>query len=201
MAQPSQSGRPDDTDGVAESGKEPSPSSISESEGSAMDESTDSDASESASIEKELSERSPASGAAIVEDSENAKESDQQDISCMSSDHHAQSLPEHQRHTITESQVGEPSAFGHQEHKHEDQESPESSIASEGYEPPEPEEQNTAVSAHSPPFSPPPGPVDSDSSRYPLDQAHADTTLTGNIQGPDSYSREFPKVGLLDVRE
>lgn len=200
-AQPSRSGGPDDRDGVTESGKQPSPSSISDSEGSAMDESTDSDSSESVSVEKELPGRSPASGAATVEDSENPQESNQQDTSCMGSDHHAQSLPERPRHTIAGSQVGEPGDLGHQEHKHGDEESHESSVSSEGYEPPEPEEQIIAASAHSPPFSPPPGPMDSDDSRRPLDQAHADKTLTGNTQGPDSYSREFPKVDLLDVRE
>lgn len=202
ITQPGLSGRPEDTDAVAEGGKEASSSSMSESEGSTMDESSDSDSSESASIDQEISERSSAPGPASAEDSENLKVTDQEDTSYVSSDYHSQSLAERPRHARIESHVGEPNDPVNQEPELEDKATRESSVASEGYEPPEPKQDTAAYSAHSSPFSPSPtGPVGLDESRRPSDQVHADKTLTGNAQGLDSHSIEFPKVGPLDVRD
>ncbi|RJE18515.1 hypothetical protein PHISCL_09147 [Aspergillus sclerotialis] len=191
--------RPEDVDGDVELGKEHSPSSVSESEGSAMDESSDSDSAEPASVDQEMSDvpGAPAAPApSNLEDSEKLKAADQEDTSYMSSDHSHSLEHEHPHDAGIESDGGGPDKLVNQESL-EEQTSRGSSVASEAYEPPEPENHVPAHPAHSFP-SKSPGPVYSGDSGDPLDQAHSDKALTENVQDVDSHPREPLQIGLLD---
>lgn len=172
--------------------KERLPSSVSESEGSAMDESSASDSSEGASIDQEMSDAPGAAGPAPsnLEDSEELKATDQEDTSYPSSDHHSHSLAHEQPHDEgIESDVEGPDKLVNQESL-EDQTSRGSSVASEAYEPPEPENHAPVHPAHSfPSKSPLPGDA--------LDEAHSNKALTETVQ--DSQPREPLQIGLLDV--
>lgn len=187
----------EETGHVTESGLAASSTSLSESEGSAMDESSDSAIADSASME-ETSDEPPTQGVADTEDLEKGRATGQDDTSYDISDKLPHPLPERPRFAGVESHADGRVDVTNQEQEPESQASPESSDGSEAYEPPEPDPD---TAAHSPHFSPaPPGPEDTVNSGRQLEQPHADRPLTGNAQDLDSDSRAFLQVGPLDVR-
>lgn len=171
-------------------------SSEYESEGSAMDESSDSYSAGSASADQETSEEVPTPMPTNIEDLEE-KGTAQEGTSCLSSENAPHPLPERPRFQGTESHADGLVDSTSQGHEPEAQELPESSDASEAYEPPEPDPNAASPYVL---FSPATGQAKSADSGAQEDQSYTGRPLTGNWQGLDSDSRAFLQVGPLDVR-
>ena len=185
---------------IAESGETAPPSSEYESEGSAMDESSDSSSAGSSSADQEMLGEESTPEPTNIEESEMNKPTDQEGTVCLSSESASHPLPERPRFAGTESHadlLGDPTS--QEQEESEVQDLPESSDASEAYEPPEPEPN---PSAHYSPFSPAPSQANlGDTGRQARpDESQTGRPLTESRQGLDSESRAFLQLGPLDVR-
>lgn len=181
---------------TGDSGKEPPPPSLSESGGSAMDESIDSALPDS--VEQPALEESAATNTNTPDEYEATKLADLRETISITSDNHHDSLPERPRfiipmdaHPDSDISVG----------KVDNRASREPSVASEAYEPPEPETSaDSGDEAYTPPFSPASGPAEpSDVSAPSIDQPQTDKPLTGKVQPFDSDAQHVREVGHLDV--
>ncbi|PLB45882.1 hypothetical protein P170DRAFT_254313 [Aspergillus steynii IBT 23096] len=194
---------PMETQSRVDSSHESSAVSSSESEGSAMDESSDSDSEDSMSIDEDesegpepepVSESIPPNAASEPQDSQEG--ADQPSAKSQHSPREVSPVVNTENRTSVASESGEEVEMS------KDDDSSESS-GSDGYEPPEPETTaSPANSVYSPPFSPPPpGPIEpSEASMPTVDQSNqAGELLTTNDQEVDvEPPKEHVQVGLLD---
>lgn len=168
----------------------------SDSTGSSMDESSDSSSTGSVSdSQEELDEPIPSNALPHVTEEPTVDEQAENDQNA----DYSSTLPEHAQGSTDDSREEESSTSGQAENDR--QASRASSVASEAYEPPEPDPDSGSVgSDYTPPFSPVfPGPEESEMSPKPLpNQPQAEEPLTGKVQEMGADSRGHAQVGPLD---
>lgn len=169
----------------------------SDSTGSSMDESSDSSSTGSVSdSQEELDEAIPSNDLPQVTEEPTVDEQTENDQSA----DYPSTLPEHAQGSTDNSPEEESSISGSQA-ENDGQASRASSVASEAYEPPEPDPDTGSVgSEYTPPFSPVfPGPEESEIYPKPLpNQPQAEEPLTGKVQEMGADSRGHAQVGPLD---
>ena len=170
----------------------------SDSTGSSMDESSDSSSTGSVSdSQEELDVATSSNDLPYVTEEPTVDEQAENDLSA---DYDPGTLPEHAKGS-TDISPEEASSSSGSRAENDRQASRASSVASEAYEPPEPEPDSGSVgSEYTPPFSPVfPGPEESEMSPKPLpNQPQAEEPLTGNVQEMSADSRGHVQVGPLD---
>ena len=195
-----------DADGVHPE-EELSPTSLSESEGSAMDESEDSFSADPAFMSKEMS-REPSEltpEPTLPQFSENPGEAGQEEPSNVEKADRYHPLPERPRFVDAHGSVEEPIDMDHHVEATQDQHSRDSSPDSEAYEPPEPEQNPGSPESPGSIYTPPmslasPGHVEpTDAPRPPSYQSQSDAPLTGMTQDLEADSRNYFQAPLLDV--
>ena len=170
----------------------------SDSTGSSMDESSDSSSTGSVSdSQEELDVATSSNDLPYVTEEPTVDEQAENDLSA---DYDPGTLPEHAKGS-TDISPEEASSSSGSRAENDRQASRASSVASEAYEPPEPEPDSGSVgSEYTPPFSPVfPGPEESEMSPKPLpNQPQAEEPLTGKVQEMGADSRGHAQVGPLD---
>lgn len=173
--------------GAEQTGQKPSAPFVSDSGGSAMDESVDSDVPHS--------DDEPTLEEPTTSHPEDSRPDGLDESTPLASGKESNSLPER-----IKSDTAAPVPAS-QSYKGDTDRSRESSVDSEAYEPPEPEATaDTSEEPYTPPFSPASGPMEPlDVSAHSVDQSRADKPLAGTNQVLGSGTSRMPDAGYLDV--
>ncbi|KAF7592636.1 hypothetical protein BBP40_012658 [Aspergillus hancockii] len=166
-------------DDVLIASRESTPTSSSDSSGSAMDESSDSDSDSddegsdgSDSADEESKAQSAVSDVHMSEVADEIEETNQAEAHQLSEELRSP-LPERRQSTNTENHADMSMSSGEQPNEMTEDQASDYSMVSETYEPPEPEANaSPANSAYTPPFSPAsPGPIEPTELRSPVQES------------------------------